>query len=465
MTHVTNSNLDSAPAISPFTRKRRSGATFPMLLALLALSACSASGSGTAPDTKGTADGIQERSQNPDDALGDDEGASADAAGAVTLGEPYLKGSCAGGKATSHLVADNQRYLTMLFSQQTYGGNPSDPDYWGRRSEGRLVGDAKSRAPQCELHIPMTVTAGYKFSPTDFIIRGFARRGFIFTEYRWGNAASSYTFERQVDGDFVIQEPLYNLWSPTCGSSKGSTISTELVAVLKPYTADDAADSPLIAVDSLDVAGYGSIVSCKGPENHDRVAQEGEACGIVEHDTVHPVRCDQNSQHNNICVYTLTNTETGTCVNQTKTPKPSELEVGLDDECGGPFYKYCSTKEQPLVCQFRDADARQNASSHYGKCVARLPVGSQCSTTTYGACNTYSCNSTLDPCEAGSKCSGGKCVATKTKTAAADESGNSPSDDSAQSNDVDQNEPSTESDASGWEGDSLQGDEAPPSDD
>jgi len=167
----------------------------------------------------------------------------------------------------------------------------------------------------------------------------------------------------------------------------------------------------VVAIDAFDVAGYGAIEKCDKPSSYDQVAQEGEDCGIVDMDYVHPVRCDTSKQ-TNICVYYPTNQNTGTCVNASQRPARSDLVVPYDGDCGGPFYKYCDSSE-PLVCQFSSGDARQNASSHFGRCVRPLAVGAECKRELYGACNGNTCNTTTEPCESGSKCTNGKCVATR----------------------------------------------------
>ena len=100
-----------------------------------------------------------------------------------------------------------------------------------------------------------------------------------------------------------------------------------------------------------------------------------------------------------------------------------DLEVGLDGHCGGPLYQSCSSKEQPLVCRFVSGTSRQNASMHYGRCSRQLPVGSQCNTELFSACKLNGCNTKVDPCQAGSKCTSGKCVAAAKTNVAAEAQG------------------------------------------
>jgi len=351
--------------------------------------------------------------------------------GTVLLDHPYLSGTCPKDSTVSIKDASD-RIVAVIFSNQTYEGDRNNPDYVKDRTAGRLIGDAKSTTPKCFLHVPMKVTAGYHFSPTAITVRGFAHRAFIYAAYRWANAAQpspangwevtndGYTFERQVPeneppdlrGDnFTIFEPLYNLWSPTCATDKGAELPAELIVTLQPYTADGTNDT-VVAVDSFDVTGFGSIQKCDQPINYDPVAQEGESCGVVDMDANRPVRCDTGSQKANICVYPKINQGTGKCVNMNRAPAPNELAVGLDEDCGGPFYKYCA-KPQGLVCEFGKGDDRQNASSHYGRCVDRLAVGAACKKELYGDCNGNTCNTTIDPCVSGSACSNGKCVTKK----------------------------------------------------
>ncbi|HET9932815.1 MAG TPA: hypothetical protein VFQ35_19060, partial [Polyangiaceae bacterium] len=231
--------------------------------------------------------------------------------GSARLDKPYLSGTCTQ-EATATLKDGSDRIVAVTFSNQTYGGDRNDPNYVKDRTAGRLIGDAKSTTPKCYLHVPMKVTAGYKLSPTDLIVRGFAHRGFIYSAYRWANAAQpspangwdvtndGYTFERQVPaqeppnqgGDnFTIVEPLYNLWSPTCSTDKGAEVSAELIVTLQPYTAAGTNDT-IVAVDSLDVTTFGPIEKCNAPINYDPVAQEGESCGVIDNNTDRPVRCD-----------------------------------------------------------------------------------------------------------------------------------------------------------------------------
>jgi hypothetical protein len=202
--------------------------------------------------------------------------------------------------------------------------------------------------------------------------------------------------------------PLYNLWSPTCSTDKGAEVPAELIVTLQPYTAEGT-DDTIVAVDSFDVTGFGSIQKCNTPIDYDPVAQEGESCGIVDLDPNRPVRCDTGPQKVNVCVYPKINQGTGKCVNINRRPAPNELAVGFDEDCGGPFYKYCA-KNQGLVCEFGKGDDRQNASSHYGRCVTSLAVGAACKKELYGDCNGNTCNTTIDPCVSGSACSNGKCV-------------------------------------------------------
>lgn len=426
MTHSTNDlsriiTMRSPRLAGHGARLGRSAVALSALcIAALAAVACSSDGAQRTSDGAGT----KEKNFNPFATAGSDAegaGASADAAkgGTVQLGQPFLSGTCTQ-NATASIVADSQRYVTVVFSNQQYGGDRNSPDYWKERTEGRLIGDAKSTAPKCVLHVPMKVTAGYRFSPTNIVVHGFAHRGFVFGAYQWANTSGGYTFERQVPlnepadsggDDFVYTEPLHNLWSPTCSKTGGATVDAELVVTLQPYTATGT-DNTIVAIDAFDVAGFGSLEQCGNPTSYDRVAQEGEDCGIVEMDYVHPVRCDTSKQ-TNICVYYPTNANTGTCVNASRRPAASELVVGYDGDCGGPFYKYCGGNDGPLVCQFSSGDARQNASSHYGRCVRPLAVGDECKKELYGACNGNTCNTTVDPCESGATCTNGKCVAKK----------------------------------------------------
>ena len=396
---------------------RSAAALLAVIIAGLGAAACSSDGSQRGANTD-----TQEKNFNPFmTADSDAQGANAEAAngGTVQLGQPFLSGTCTP-NATASIIADGQRYVTVVFSNQQYGGDRNSPDYVKGRTEGRLIGDAKSTAPKCELHVPMKVTAGYRFSPTNVVVHGFAHRAFVYGAYRWANGGDGgYTFERQVPlnepansggDDFVYTEQLHNMWSPTCSKTGGANVDTELVVTLQPYTATGTNDT-IVAIDAFDVAGFGSLEQCGNPTSYDRVAQEGEDCGIVEMDYVHPVRCDTSKQ-TNICVYYPTNANTGTCVNASRRPAASELVVAYDGDCGGPFYKCCGNDE-PLVCQFASGDARQNASSHYGRCVRPLGVGVECNKELYGACNGNSCNTTVDPCEAGATCTKGKCTAKK----------------------------------------------------
>jgi hypothetical protein len=404
------------------SRSRRAAAVSLLCFAAPWVGACSADDGeqSTAAPT-----GSQERSGDSFET----DAASA-AKGTVRLGHPFFSGTCTKDAAAS-IRSENERYVTAVFDNQQYAGDRDSPDYIKGRTEGRLIGDAKSTAPKCMLHIPMKVTAGYRLSPTNIILHGFAHRGFVYGAYRWANAAlpsaangydvtnDGYTFERQVPPnepagstgeDFVYTEPLYNLWSPTCTQSGSAEVDAELIVTLQPYTAAGT-DEGIVAIDAFDVAGFGAIEKCDKPTSYDQVAQEGEDCGIIEKDYVHPVRCDTAKQ-TNICVYYPTNQETGTCVNASQRPASTELVVSLDGDCGGPFYKYCD-KSEPLVCQFASGDARQNASSHFGSCVQPLAVGAECRREIYGACDGYNCNTIAEPCESGSKCTNGKCVATK----------------------------------------------------
>lgn len=337
MTHSTNTTLGSnyRKSSSP---KRRS------LVALAALCLCALS--TPACNEESSNEGSLGGTQNPASAA------------SVRLRSPYLAGTCTPG-ATASILGSTNQYLTVIFSNQQYAGDRNSPEYIEERTEGRLIGDAKSTSPKCELHVPMQVTAGYRFSPTNVIIHGFAHRAFVFGAYRWANTAppnNEYTFERQVPlnesqnsvGDnFYFTEPLHNLWSPTCQKNGRETVDVELIVTIQPYTAAGN-DNSIVAIDSFDVAGFGSLEKCDAPPVWDRVAQEGEDCGEVDQDSVHPVRCDTSKQ-TNVCVYHLTNQRTGTCVNVSKAP--GSRSVGRDDECGGPFFKYCD-KSQPLVCQF-----------------------------------------------------------------------------------------------------------------
>lgn len=417
MIYSANAISKTAP-IQPASRRRRPGATFSAicLAALPALASVACSAADT-PASSGASTDTGERNRGLDTDGYDSQSASGtQGGGSVRVDHPYLSGTCTA-DATVSMVNGSSRYVTVLFSNQQYAGDRNDPDYLKARTEGRLLGDARSTTPKCVLHVPMKVTAGYRFSPTNIIVRGFAHNAFVFGAYRWANGGSQeYTFERQVPlnepaglrGDnFVYTEPLHGLWSPTCGSSSSGEVDAEFIVTLQPYTAAGNRDS-IVAIDSFDVAGLGSLEKCGSPPSYDRVAQEGEACGIVEMDYVHPVRCDTQKQ-TNICVYSDTNDSTGTCVNASRRPSQSELVVGYDDECGGPFYKYCD-KEEGLICRFRSGDARQNASSHYGRCVEAVPVGGECIPALYGACNGYTCNTTLDPCEAGATCKNGRCA-------------------------------------------------------
>jgi hypothetical protein len=405
----------------------RTAAVSLLCFALPLVGACSAADGGQSPTPPTDS---QESSAGSFETDNVSAAAAPTAKGTVRLGQPYFSGTCTE-KASAYIRSDDERYVTAVFDNQHYAGDRDSPDYIKERTAGRLIGDAKSTAPKCILHIPMKVTAGYRLSPTTIIVHGFAHRAFVFGAYRWANAAlpspangydvtnDGYTFERQVPlnepadsgGDnFVYTEPLYNLWSPTCKQSGNAEVDAELIVTLQPYTAAGTDDS-IVAIDAFDVAGFGAIEKCDKPTSYDQVAQEGEDCGIVEMDYVHPVRCDTSKQ-TNICVYYPTNQTTGTCVNASKRPTAADLVVPYDEDCGGPFYKYCD-KSEPLVCQFVSGDARQNASSHFGKCVRPLAVGAECRREMYGACDGYSCNTTTEPCEAGSKCSNGKCVATK----------------------------------------------------
>lgn len=404
---------------APASRRTRALVTISgVCLAALAAGACGATDVSRAPSSQEEGEGSVESV---------DVSARSASGGTVRLGAPYLSGTCTS-SATASIVSSNERYVTVIFSDQAYGGDRDSPDYVKERTEGRLIGEAKTTAPKCTLHVPMKVTAGYRFSPTNIVVRGYAYRGFVFGAYRWANAAlpnptngwdvtnDGYTFERQVPPNdppdrrgenFDYVEPLHNLWSPTCSTSGGPDVDAELIVTLQPYTAAGTNDT-IVAVDSMDVAGFGSLEKCGEAPQYYRIAQEGEACGTVDLDSVSYVGCDTSKQ-TNVCVFPVTNRETGACVNASRRPSPSELVVGYDEDCGGPFFKYCA-KDEPLVCQFNSGDARQNASSHYGRCVSTLPVGADCKKELYGACDGYSCNATTDPCESGSKCLNGKCT-------------------------------------------------------
>ena len=398
------------------SRGRRRAIALSVSLCVSALSAVACS----ADDARQPADPDSDERNNGSfqgDGVGSLAGGQA-TKGTVVLDHPYLSGTCTK-EASASLKDGSDRIVTVVFSNQTYGGDRNSPDYVKERTAGRLMGDGKSTTPKCYLHVPMKVTAGYHFSPTNIIVRGFARRAFIYAAYRWAGAAlpspangwdvtnDGFTFERQVGDDFTITEPLYNLWSETCSTNKGAELSTELIVTLQPYTAEGTNDT-IVAVDSFDVTAFGPIQKCDAPINYDPVAQEGESCGVVDMNVNFPVRCDTSSQ-NNVCVYPKINQGTGTCVNLNRRPASNELAVGLDEDCGGPFFKYC-TKNQGLVCEFGKGDDRQNASGHYGRCVNTLEVGAACKKELYGDCNGNTCNTTIDPCASGSACSNGKCV-------------------------------------------------------
>ena len=351
--------------------------------------------------------------------------AAAPTKGTARLDHPYLSGTCTE-EATASLKDGSDRIVGVIFSNQTYGGDRNSPDYIKDRTAGRLMGDGKETTPKCFLHVPMKVTAGYRLSPTNILVRGFAHRGYIYSAYRWAGAAlpspangwdvtnDGYSFQRAVPekeppnlvGDnFVFDEKLYNLWSPTCATDKGAEVSAELIVTLQPFT-EAGTDDTIVAVDSIDVTTFGPIGKCGAPIDYDPTAQEGESCGVIDENRDRPVRCDSSKQPN-ICVFPKINQGFGKCVNYDK--KPSDLAVGFDENCGGPFYQYCA-KNQGLVCEFGTADDRQNASSHYGRCVNALAVGAACKKELYGDCNGNTCNTTIDPCESGSKCSNGQCV-------------------------------------------------------
>ncbi len=419
--------LPSPPGHPRAPRRLRRAAVSVLWMAAPLVGACSAADGG--PSSRAPASSQERSDGSLETAASTAAGGAVPSKGTVRLGKPFFSGTCTE-DATASVMSDDQRYVTAIFDNQHYAGDRNGPDYIKERTEGRLIGDAKSTAPKCILHIPMKVTAGYRLSPTNIIVHGFARRGFVFGAYRWANAVlpnpangydvtnDGYTFERRVPSnepigsagdDFVYNEPLYNLWSPTCARSGNGEVEAELIVTLQPYTSAGTNDS-IVAIDAFDVAGFGAIERCDEPTSYDRVAQEGEECGIVEMDYVHPVRCD-TSKRTNVCVYSTTNQQTGTCVNVSQRPAASDLVVAYDDDCGGPFYKYCDPRE-PLVCQFASGDARQNASSHFGRCVRPLAVGAECKQELYGACDGNSCNTTTEPCEPGSTCSAGRCVAT-----------------------------------------------------
>jgi len=426
MNYPTHNVSRSVARVSVSRGRRRpaalSLACFAALPGLFAL-ACSA---GDASQPAASQGDTRERNNGSFDA----DAVESLAAGQVLVDDLRLTGSCAQGRTTFH-KSDSERYAGVIFGDQTYGGDRNDPNYAQGRTADKPRGDAKETTPKCQLHIRMKVTTGYKFSPTNLLVRGFAHSAFVYTAYRWEGAESStpvngrkvtddgYTFEQQVPlnpptyssgDDFVIRESLYNLWSPTCKSSSAAMVDAELVVTVQPYTRAGTSNT-IVAVDSIDVSGFGTFQKCNEPTNYDRVAGHGEACGVVDGDQVHRVRCNTTPPVNNICVTSPTGqADTGICIDQNRKPSASELTVGPGDYCGGPYFAHCD-ESQGLVCQFPSGDHRQNANMHYGTCVNKLPLRADCKAELYGACNGNTCNSLANPCQSGSECKAQKCSA------------------------------------------------------
>lgn len=331
-----------------------------------------------------------------------------------------LQGSC---NERNAAVAAQESAVTVTFSS----GTP-------------LTGHSKETAEECVLSIAMKVPAGYQFSPINSHVRGAADNAMLFGEYRWANSnQTSYTFERPVNGDYRHEEPLSRLWSPTCNGSKSGEVDAEFIVSIKPYTTNNPEST--VDVYSFDVAGLGDFQKCDGTRG-DTNASEGDDCGIVAQNNNSYVNCSPDRPLT--CVFSPYSEETGVCVDRTKkTPKAQ-----LSEKCGGPAFTACASES--LVCQFRNGNARQNASSHYGVCEQKLALGAACARELYGACDGLNCNTQADPCQAGAKCDNGKCVATQKQTPAQsgdpDRYQGSPDQNSTQNQDFGQPEATDQTD-------------------